>query len=226
MAKTILAIGDTHMPWLSSKAFGRLAKILESEGNKFDAIVQVGDLYDMFSQGRWAHSYDLITPKAEIELGRKQAEEFWRVLQKRCPNAKCFQLIGNHDERPMKRLIEKAPEIASLVDFSHLWKFDGVQTMRTERDELVLDDIIFMHGFRSKLGDHARYNQKSTVCGHSHKGGVVYFPVKDRIIFELNAGYMGDADEVPLQYTKQKLTQWTHGFAIIDQYGPRFCPIL
>lgn len=218
-------IGDAHMPYMNKTAFTKILAILEQEGPSVDYVIQMGDLYDMFSQGRWARTFDLITPKQEMIEARMMAEEFWRAIRKRAPKAQCYQLIGNHDERPIKKVIEKAPELASLLDIKHLWQFPGVTTMASEREELIIDDILFMHGYRSKLGDHARYNQMNTVCGHSHRGGVVYFPVKGKVIWELNAGYLGDESQVPLQYGKQARTNWTMGFAMIDQLGPRFCPL-
>jgi predicted phosphodiesterase len=228
-----LVLGDTHMPWMSKAAFTVVTNFLEENGHGFDYVVQIGDLYDLFSTGRWAGTRDLITPKEEFLQGRAMAEEFWKILQKRCPNAQCYQIMGNHDDRPMRQIIDKAPELASLLDIKHLWEFPGVKTQHDSRQELILDGICFMHGFRSQPGAHAKWNQMRTVVGHSHRGGVHFFPVRtlrdgklvSHTAWELNAGYLGDPSQVPLQYSKQSLTNWTLGFAMIDGCGPRFCPI-
>ncbi len=106
-----------------------------------------------------------------------------------------------------------------------LWEFDGVTTMGSERDELIIDGILYMHGFR-KHGDHVKYNLMSTVCGHSHTGGVVFHPIKGKTLFELNAGYLGDPKSAALSYTRQsKISKWTLGLGYIDDYGPRFVPL-
>lgn len=188
-------------------------------------IIQLGDLYDMYSASKYVRSYDLMTPKDEFEQGRETSSEVWRILKKRAPKANCFQLTGNHDVRIYKRLMEKTPELASLVSFKSLFEFEGVKTIHDSTEELIIDDIVFMHGFRSKLGDHALYNRMSTVCGHSHKGGVLFFPHKDKMIFELNAGYLADSDTVPMRYSMQRISKNTHGFGLVDEYGPRFIPI-
>ena len=188
-------------------------------------IIQLGDLYDMYSASKYVRSYDLMTPKDEFEQGRETSAEVWRILKKRAPKANCFQLTGNHDVRIYKRLMEKTPELASLVSFKSLFEFEGVKTIHDSTEELIIDDIVFMHGFRSKLGDHALYNRMSTVCGHSHKGGVLFFPHKDKMIFELNAGYLADSDTVPMRYSMQRISKNTHGFGLVDEYGPRFIPI-
>lgn len=224
----ILAIGDVHFPWAQKSKISAVLKLAETF--RPHAIVQVGDLYDMFAAGRWAKSLDIMTPKQEYQLARDQAEEFWRLLRRASPKSACFQLIGNHDERPLKRVLDKAPEVASLMKVDELFKFKGVKTANSEFDELVLKDIVFMHGYKSKLGDHATFNQMKTVCGHSHRGGVVFMPKRGtgtnlEMIWELNCGYLGDPDEVPLQYRKQSRTIWTHGVGLIDHLGPRFVPL-
>lgn len=228
-AKRILAIGDVHLPFMDRGKFRRLIDLIPEL--KPDAIVQMGDLYDMFSQGRWASTRDLMTPKQEITDGRVMAEDMWRLLQRAAPNAECYQIKGNHDDRPKKRLLEKAPEILALIDMDHLWKFENVKTLADSREELFIDGVCFIHGYRSKLGDHARYNQCRTVCGHSHTGGVTYLKIRGKgdgetaVIWELNAGYLGDETEIPFKYTMQKFNKWTHGFGWIDELGPRFCPL-
>lgn len=223
MAKKIAVLGDVHLPWCHKPTLSRFFEFVAAE--QPDYVIQVGDLYDMLSHTRFARSLDVTTPKQEITEARVGAEEIWRIVQKRAPKAVCYQILGNHDVRPMQRVFEKYPEIASLIDLSHLWKFDGVNTVLDEKQELEIEGILFMHGFRSKLGDHAKYNQQSTVCGHSHRGGVHFFPVRNQIVFELNAGYVADPTAAALSYGKQKLINWTHGWGFVDEFGPRFIPV-
>lgn len=218
-----LLVGDAHFPFADAQVLAWVYKI--SEKLKPDYIVQMGDLYDLFSFGRWAKSLDLTTPKQEVEEGRAMAEAFWKHLKKGSPRAECFQIIGNHDARVSKQLLDKFPEIAGIVDFSHLWKFPGVKSQPSEREELFLNHICFMHGYRSKLGDHSKYNQMPTVVGHSHTGGVVFQRQRDRIIWELNCGYIGNPESLALSYGMQKkISHWTLGVGIIDDLGPRFIP--
>lgn len=229
MVKKILCIGDTHMPWLSKKSFEKVLLIIDAL--KPDAIIQMGDLYDMYSFSRFAKSLDIYTPKQEILEGRLQADNFWKLIRKKAPRATShYQLLGNHDSRPLDRIAEKYPEIKSLVDVKHLWEFDGVKTVHDVREELVLKhitqgEIVFMHGYRSKLGDHMKYNfNTNTVCGHSHRGGVYYEQMHDgRVVWELNCGYLGSEEEIG-NYRKQRFSKWTLGLGVIDELGPRFIP--
>lgn len=222
MDKKIAIFGDCHFPFHHDKAFNKALEIVQQE--QPDIVVQIGDVYDLFSMSRFSKPLDLMTPKEEISQARVLGEALWKRVRK-TTNAQCYQILGNHDIRPQRGIIDKYPEIASLIDIKHLWKFDGVTTIHDPRQELIIEGIVFMHGYRSKLGDHAKFNLQSTVCGHTHRGGVVIFPHNNRYIFELNAGYLGDPESAALSYTPQKISQWTHGLGLIDKHGPRFIPI-
>lgn len=227
----VIAVGDTHFPWVDR---AKLKTVLETIRKvQPDAVVQMGDLYDFYSFSRYPRSLDVTTPKDEAKKGRKQAVEFWQAVQAAAPRAKCYQLLGNHDDRVLKLAINKAPELASLLnggvderlDVGHLWRFPGVTTQPDSRTELVLDGVVYMHGYRSRLGDHMRYNQQSTVVGHSHKGGVIYERNVKGPIFELNAGYLAHERSPVMAYTQQRKCDRVPGYGVIDENGARFIPL-
>lgn len=141
-----------------------------------------------------------------------------------------------------KRISEKLPELESftLQPIRDYFAFDGVETILDPTEEFIVrigrgprgagggrsEDVCFMHGHRSKLGDHAAYNEISTVCGHSHQGGVVYRRHRNKIFWELNAGWLGDERQSVFAYGAQRLLKkWTLGYGEIDSRGPRFCPV-
>jgi predicted phosphodiesterase len=222
----IVVIGDTHFPYHSKKTLSAFYRILKKlDGVK--AVIQVGDLYDFYNLSRFPRNQNLDKPKEEIIKARKCGAEMWKKVQSLVPQAACYQLIGNHDERLKKAVMSKLPELYEVVDMSHLWEFDGVQTMRSQREELIIQDIVFLHGHYTHPGRHLTYNQQSTVLGHTHKGSCVFRRYRDEIMFELNAGCMADLDSVPLSYTMQKKhSTYMNGFAIIDELGPRFIPLM
>lgn len=218
----ILCIGDLHFPWVDKVALRKLLKSIDRP----KVVVQLGDLYDMYSHSKYPRTHNLFTPKDELIKAREMAEEFWAEIRVRTPRAERYQLMGNHDIRPFKRMIEKYPEFEHQIDINHLWEFDRVKTMRSDREELIIDDMVFIHGYRARLGDHARFNHMKTVCGHTHRGGVHFINLKNKIIWELNCGHLADKNAVPLSYTKQRqFSNWTLGYGIIDAYGPRFIPL-
>lgn len=218
----ILVLGDTHFPWVHVGALEAVFQFIKANPD-IAYVVQLGDLYDMYSWAKFPRSHMIYTPKHEIELGRQMAEEMWKRIRSMLPKAQCYQILGNHDSRPMKKVMELAPELEIFVEFSKWYQFVGVKSVNDPREWLSIGDVHFTHGHLTGLGAHARRFQRNVVCGHSHVGGVFFSQIESgRIIYELNAGYLGDPNTKPLSYTATKLTNWTLGFGVIDEHGPRF----
>lgn len=224
--KRYLIIGDVHFPFHCKTTLAAICKAVAKI--KPDYIIQVGDLYDQFAFSRFPRSLNGLSPKQELTRARSEAIRFWDHLTRLAPKATCYQLIGNHDERAWARVYSAAPEIESILaePMKELYSFDGVETLPSQRDELILNGICFSHGFRTKLGDHARENGMPTVVGHSHTGGVVYLRLKKKVIWELNAGFCANPHSAALSYTRQRqFSKWTQGYGVIDEFGPRFVPL-
>lgn len=220
--KKILAIGDLHYPFADLAAVEwaiGLAKKLQP-----DIIVQVGDAYDMLSWGSFPKSANYFTPKQEIEIARDGLAKFWRDMQAASPQAQCYLLHGNHTIRPFRQLLEKAPALEVFISMKQWFEFPDVTFIEDHRQELIIDDICFIHGYRTKLGDHRDYTLMNCVVGHTHRGGTVFRQIKGKQLFELNCGYLGDPNSKGFTYTPQKLIEWTQGVGFIDEHGPRFIP--
>lgn len=219
---TILVIGDTHFPFVNKDCLQAIYEF--NKKTQPDYIVQVGDLYDLYAHSKFPRSQNIYKPEEEEIFARKGAEEMWAQLIKDNEKSKRFQLLGNHDVRPVKRVMESLPTLEHVVKeyYKKIMTFSGVTTIEDYRQELIIDGIVFHHGYRSQLGAHRDYTLRNFVCGHSHKGGVVYKRLRDEVIWELNAGFVGDADSKVLAYTAQKIHDQTLGWGFIDEYGPRF----
>lgn len=220
----ILAIGDTHFPFAHQATLEKVYRFAETSQPMH--IVQLGDLMDQWSHSRFPQSRNYYRPDEEMELARAQSEEFWRRLQKAAPKAKCYQIMGNHDVRALKLILNAAPTLEGVIakHIDTLYQFEGVQTVSDYREELILQGIMFHHGYMSKHGQQRDFVMSNLVSGHTHRGAVVYRALKDRTIWHLDAGYVGDPESKALSYTTQKTTGWTPGWGWIDQYGPRFIP--
>jgi predicted phosphodiesterase len=220
--ESISVVGDTHFPFehrpAMTWAIDLIAKLNPS------IVVQVGDLYDMLSWSKFPKSMNVYTPAQEIQLGRQRAEDFWQRVKAAVPKARCIQMVGNHDRRPFKRLLEQAPALEVFIELERWYRFEGVETILDERQEIDIAGIKFLHGYRTGLGSHRDYMLQNAVVGHSHVGGVTFRQIHGRILFEMNAGFLGDADTKALSYTSQKISNWTLGLGHIDSLGPRFIP--
>lgn len=226
----IVAVPDAHAPWTNWEAVHYIKDFIASF--KPSHIIHVGDVYDQYSYSRYAKSFSAKKPMQEDDEGREMAASMWRLFRKAAPKAECFQLKGNHCIRMKKRIVEKAPEFEHVIDeyLKKMFKFDGVRTMEDDRSELVINDILFIHGYYANIGDHMKQNRQSTVVGHSHRGGFTTLRHGDETLWELNCGHIADDTQLPFGYTPQRTTFWTPGFGVIEQMkndviSPRFIPL-
>lgn len=221
--KKIIVLGDIHFPYHNAKALKEVLYAIKTE--KPTHVVQIGDLYDQYSFSRFTRK-NIDLPQQELSKGRKYALDLWQRIKDLSPSSKKFQILGNHDLRLIKRAQEKLPEAQELVTSSilELYKFPGVKTIEDDRSILQIEDVSFHHGYLSKLGDHMRYQNRNMVVGHSHVGGVVFEQRNNKILFELNAGYLADETSEPLRYRPTNTSRWTLGFGLITHHNKKLRP--
>lgn len=222
--KPILIVGDTHFPFVHQKTLERIYRFAEKEQPAH--IVQIGDLMDQWSHSRFPTSRNYYRPDEEMELARNMSVAFWLELKKACPSAAMHQIMGNHDLRMLKQVLSGAPTLEGLVSASieKLYEFEGVTTVKDYREELIIQGVMFHHGYMSKHGQQRDFVMQNLCTGHTHRGAVVYRALKDRTIAHLDCGFVGDAESKALSYTTQKTTGWTLGWGYWDEHGPRFIP--
>jgi predicted phosphodiesterase len=223
--KNIIVLGDLHFPFHNKKALTRVLDDIERV--KPQLVIQIGDLYDQYVFSRYSKSINLNTPENEINKARALGEWLWKEVHKRSPSSKCVQLLGNHDVRLQKRIADKLPEVEHLMKkvVKDLYTFDGVLTLDSDRADFMVDDVLFQHGYLSKLGDHANFNRCKTVVGHSHVGGVKFMKVKETILWELNVGFLAEENELPLQYGPNARKLWTLGKGWLTKIDGIWCPM-
>jgi predicted phosphodiesterase len=212
---SVLAISDTHFPWHSKRALVRLFKFIQR--NSLTHIVQLGDLLDVYVFSKYSKSLG-ITTAMDVVRGLEIATEFWETIRKLQPNAKCIQLLGNHDTRVSKRISERLPELEALFNFTDKYKFEGVTTLKSDRDYLEIGGVVYVHGWLSKSIDHAKYFNRPCVHGHTHRASIEF----DRPdLWSMSCGFLADKDSLPLQYTQSKFSKWTTASGLIINEKPR-----
>jgi predicted phosphodiesterase len=216
-------ISDIHWPFHHAH---KMEQFLErTKKKKYDLVIINGDARDFYSHTKFPRSHNIFTPKEENALGRKLNDDFWSKIKDINPDAKCYQTMGNHSARPLKRIIEEYPEAEEWIAdaLKKEFTFEGVTTLYDPRDFLLLnDEIAIMHGYKSQLGAHRDQHLMSCITGHTHRPGVVYRRMFNKIIFEANSGFMGNPAAKGLTYTSSKLTEWVNGFLEGDDLGIRF----
>lgn len=216
-------VGDLHFPFTNLNTLTAFYHFIST--HRPARIVQMGDLYDMFAHSKFPGSMNIYTPKQEMDLAQSMARDFWKKCQEIVPGVECHLIMGNHDVRPLKRILESYPAGEMFFNIRPWFEFEGVKTLHDSREELILDGVAYHHGFRGKLGDHRDHNLMNSVVGHTHRGGVVNRQIRGEVLWELNAGYMGDPLSKALSYTPSKISHWTQGWGWVDEWGARFIPV-
>ncbi len=222
IAKRVVVIGDVHFPFHHSVGIAKAINFIKQ--TKPDLVIQVGDLYDLFSFSKYPKTLNVSTPQQECLTARALAAEFWKQVRKASPSSKCVQLTGNHDDRMVKRVLENSPAHHHIVKgyIDGLMTFDGVETIYDSKEEFIYDGVCYMHGFR-KFGEHAVYNQMSTITGHLHRAGLQYNQNSNGLFYEMNVGWLGDKTSPAFDYKAQnRITKTTLGLGYVDPLGPRF----
>ena len=216
----ILCWPDTHYPFVNKEAERLMIEF--ARDHQPDYIIQVGDLLDCYATSKFPRSQNVYTPKDEEELGIGMAREAWAKLREYCPKAKCYQLMGNHDVRMLKRTLEALPIAEHWIEkyFKELFCFEGVETIFDTRQELEIAGILFTHGFLS-AGSHKDYYLKNVIHGHDHKLYVQHRRIHGENIFEMSCGFLGDVEAKALSYTPSKLANFQLGFGWVDEWGAR-----
>lgn len=215
----VLVIGDLHLPFHNKNALKKVLAAIKTE--KPTHIVQVGDLLDQYVFSKFTHSSKISVQK-DITLGLKQAKQFWADVKRLAPQAICYQVLGNHDLRIAKRIQEKMPELAEVIDVvAHLYTFNGVKTLKSDRDYLTIEGVVYCHGWLSKSLDHAKYFNKPCVHGHLHRPCVI----TEGKLWSMDVGFLANEKSLPLSYTQNKFSKWRMAYGIVECGLPRLCLI-
>lgn len=216
----VFFVSDTHFPFVDKKALKKVIELIKKEQPTH--IVQAGDLLDLYSFSRYEKDANFTNPESELQQGLAMATKFWQDVRKAAPKAQCFQLLGNHEDRLNKLVSRQSPEISVLVKkITDLYNFKGVKVIKSSKEHLIIDRVVYTHGHYTKLGDHAKFYRKSCVHGHSHRVGIFYEQTIDGLIWEMDCGYLADEKTLPLQYTQSKFSKWTKAVGIIEAGQPR-----
>lgn len=223
-----VAIPDTHLPFAKEERINEVLKFVKDF--KPTHVVQLGDLYDNYSFSSYVKSVDFVTPEKEIREARKMAIDLWDKINKLSPKSEKYQLWGNHDQRIIRRLYEKAPEFASLFKdpVQSLYHFNNVTDVGPYGSELKIrirtddvqeyQDIYLLHGVYVGPKSHMTRYGDSVIRAHSHKASINYQGYcSGKKVFELDAGCVVDKDKLAFKYAKTFDPGWVPGFGYVEK---------
>jgi predicted phosphodiesterase len=121
--RKILVIGDLHLPWHDPKVVEIVLDVAKHE--QVDEIVLNGDVVDFYNVSRYLKSSLDVQTTLEDELNA--VKNFLIDLRKMFPDQKIMYIMGNHDARLDKHIIEKCPEFWNLFTLKNFCDFDKLK---------------------------------------------------------------------------------------------------
>ncbi len=216
----VLILSDIHIPYHDNNS---LALAINYD-KKVDIIILNGDILDCYAISRWEREPDKRFLKAELIAVR----EFLAYLRNKYKKSRIIYKYGNHEERYIKFLHSKAPELFGIEEMQlnqllHLNKY-GIEYL-DNRQPIKLNELYILHGHEYfstyNLVSPARsiYNKtkKNTLIGHYHQPSTYSEPNLDgHFITCWSSGCLCD-----LHPKYMPLNKWSLGFVHIETEGSK-----
>ena len=234
-ANKILCLFDVHVPYYNIVALNAACEYGYKQG--VNSIFIGGDWLD-FHQ---ASDYEKDPRKRSLKDEVIDAIENLAALRKHFPDAHIFYLLGNHEERLPRYLMNKAPIIFDLEIHSFQELFPLVAGKHTSIDFNALNihfqtctkqivnfgSLNVIHGHEVKSGISAPVNvarglylksKTSAICGHHHQ-------TSEHTETDLNGKLttcwsVGCLSELHPSYLP--INKWNHGCAIVEWNDEEF----
>lgn len=171
-------LSDVHFPFEDPKAWALTMKILRHTDP--DLIWLGGDIIDFYAVSRWdKRPARRLMLQEEIDRAKRGLAQ----LRKVCPNARMVWQIGNHEERFLKYLWGKAPELSVLdaLTFEELFKLSHYDvTFLNEYTASSVGKLFHIHGDKAPGGgvNHARAKlgrvHDNIIFGHHHTHQIAF----------------------------------------------------
>lgn len=214
---TVAHLSDTHRPYQDEDALELAYQVLEYL--KPDLVVDLSDGFDFptistFKQDPDIPNYDIL--ETVTPLWFHHQDRLDATLPRHCVRR---GLMGNHDERLQRFLMETAPQIRKTVlhTFDEVVRAQGRVIFPDYLSEIHVGPLTVIHGDKSSLGMYgpkrqleARRFQRFLMAGHSHHPGYYLARGPEHAV----ASIVGGCLSLPPHYVKNTTyNTWTQGFA-------------
>jgi len=229
----VAILPDIHVPAHNKLVMFAVKKALKDYNPHI--LILIGDALDVFSLTKWPVPAGIRRDlNSELQQGRRLVDELARA-------AGCFwtfYIMGNHEDRIWRYLMDMAPHLASIVNVNTGEKILSVPSLLGYKPGdpvtfifdkagrggyggalYVNDDMEFHHGFivrptpgASPRAD-AQRTGRSTGTGHTHRAGMNAYQTMRGEVVSMEFGHLVDPDHSYLAYANI-LNNWHHDFGL------------
>lgn len=213
-----LILADAHIPYHDKDAL--VTAIDYGKKNGANVILLNGDAADCFSVSFWEKNPEQRNFGKEIQVMR----EFLQTLRGEFPKARIIYKLGNHEERFIRYMRVKAPELigVDIFNFDEMLKLKDcdVEVVQDKRP-LKLGDLNVIHGHEYRFAISNPVNparglflrcKAYALCGHFHQSSYhTEKTVEQNVIATWSTGCLCD-----LHPEYMPMNNWCHGFAFVE----------
>ena len=207
---TVVIASDIHIPFQDDAAVRSFVKYCKEK--QPEVVVLNGDVLDMFMLSRFTKGEGR-NPLEEMTM----CQGFLDSLRKAVPNADIYYVIGNHENRLEKYVLNKAPELASLIEDVFTIIKTSDYKVRGCASVTFNDNFVCKHGtyIGNKSGLSAikemENSYMSGATGHVHRGIVYRARKAGRKFVWIETGCLCSLNP---EYCV--LPNWCQGFATVE----------
>lgn len=218
--ETVLVIPDLQIPFEHPDA---LAFIIELEARLNPTeIISVGDEVDQMALSRYDPDPDADGPTVELSRSIDALQDWYAAF----PEMKVCE--SNHTVRVYKKAFAAGIPTAYMRDVKE-W-LDAPPGWEW-RKSWAIDGVRYEHGDAQGGMFAARNiairNRQSTVIGHHHSHGAVFYIANEsEMIFGMNVGCLIDINAIAFRYAKDATFKPTLGAGVVANGVPYFVPML
>lgn len=209
----LFIISDLHSPFEDEHAW-RI--VLDSLADfKADVFVSLGDFMDCLSISHWSKDpRRVLSFKDEVAAANHKLDE----LEARTPGARKIFVEGNHEDRLVRYLQDKAPELLGMVGIpEHLHLVSRGWEHVPYKQSIRVGKLHLTHDVGT-AGRYAVYKamdtfQSNVATGHTHRLGyaVEGDATGDSHVSHM-LGWLGDVNQVDWMHRVKALREWALGF--------------
>ena len=219
----MLVLSDIHLPYHDRTAVQTALEY--GRDHKADLILLNGDIADCFSISRWETD-----PRERDFAGEVQfVRDFLGLVRNLFPRARIIYKLGNHEERWIRYMRLKAPELLGLgeLDFNTVFWLDRFKIELVDTSAPIkVGELNFLHGHEYRFAISNPVNparglflraKTHTACGHFHQVSQHSGrSLDDKLTSCWSTGCLCD-----LHPAYRPLNEWCHGFmfAEVDKAG-------
>ncbi|MHC4647491.1 MAG: phosphoesterase [Planctomycetota bacterium] len=217
---TVLVIPDLQIPYEHKDALEFIMAVEEMVTP--DEIVCIGDEVDQMALSRFDPDPEGDGAGPELRKAVRKMKKWYSAF----PEVKVC--TSNHTGRIQKKAFHAGiPEaymrpVNEWMEAPKGWDW---------KDAHVIDGVKYEHGDAQggmyAARNLAMRNRQSTVIGHHHSHGAVFYVANNKeMIFGMNAGCLIDVDSIAFKYGRMSAYRPTLGCGIVTEGVPTFVPML